>query len=114
MMAVRKKGSNVVTLRPAKLKQASTKVQRWQGEDSVFLHRSQIRIGVVLTYFGRINHGQRWRVTEIMDYRTTDRGRKLEVVTQSTDAVTLVRIGSNQTRRISFMYLSYSAIWRLA
>jgi len=95
---------------------ANAPVGRWQGHDPVFFHKSQIRIGTKLQYFGRIDHGEVWEVTEIKTYRFAKTGRvitrKVEVVEKLSDDIVLMR--GNNWRQVSFAYLSYAAVWRIA
>jgi hypothetical protein len=90
---------------------------RWQGTDDVFFHRSQIKPGVRLVFFGRINHGDVWRIHEIRSYATTPQGRlltrKLEVVEHLSDEVVIVDQVTNRVRNLRFATLSYSACWRI-
>jgi hypothetical protein len=92
----------------------------WQGEDAVFFHKSQIKVGVRLMNFGRKAHGEIWEVVEIKTYRMAATGsgrmlsRKVDVVGKFTDDIIVRRIAANETRQLSFQTLSYSAIWRIA
>jgi hypothetical protein len=94
--------------------------KHWQGEDAVFFHKRQIRLGVRLLNFGRISHGEIWEVVEIKTYRMSSNGsgrvlsRKTDVVSKFTDDVIVRRVDGNETRQLSFQTLSYSAIWRVA
>lgn len=91
---------------------------RWQGEDEVFFHKSQIAVGVRLINFGRKAHGEMWEVVEIKSYRMSRTGRvmgrKVDQVIKLSDDVTVRAIGRNEIRQLSFSTLSYSAIWRVA
>jgi hypothetical protein len=91
----------------------------WQESDEIFFHRSQIKPGVRLMYYGRREHGEVWEVVEVKTYRVAESGRITsrtvdEIVRPTTDDVLLRRISTNETRLMSFYRLSYSAIWRLA
>jgi len=90
----------------------------WQGDDSSFFHKRQIRVGVRLVNLGRLSHGTSWEVRSIRTYRPTAagtlRGHSTQVCEKLADDVTLVRSGSNEVRTCTFAALSYSAIWRLA
>lgn len=87
--------------------------KKWQGMDDIFLHRSQVNLGVEFVYYGRLDHGAIWRVSEIKTYSPGGRTTKVDTVQTMHDNVVLVRRGSNETRQIGFTYLSYSAVWRL-
>ena len=86
---------------------------KWQGLDDVFIHKSQINIGTEFVNYGRLEHGTVWRVTEIKTYSAGGRTTKVDNVQKTSDNVVLLKRGSNETRQMSFIYLSYSAIWRL-
>ena len=89
----------------------------WQGDDDTFFHRRQIRVGVRLACFGRLDHGAVYEVVEVRRERGQS-GRLYLVpsgeVGHLSDVVVLRRLGSNENRSASFQRLSYSAIWRLA
>lgn len=104
---------NVVNFRKQKQNVLGAVPKKWQGEDNIFLHRSQINIGLELIYFGRLDHGSIWRVIEIKTYSPGGRATKVAHINSLGDTVVMLRRGSNETRQISFSYLSYSAIWRV-
>jgi hypothetical protein len=100
---------------PAITKESS----RWQEHDPVFFHKEQIHVGTRLIYFGRTHHGELWQVAAITTYRLNSRGRTISEsvndVLKLSDDVTLVRIGGEQSaRKVSFGYISYTSIWRIA
>jgi hypothetical protein len=88
------------------------------ADDPVFFTKWQIRVGAVLTHYGRLDPGSRWRVTKIVsEIRPKKRGKLQFIETESVlklnDEVHLQRVGSpNETRAAAFSYLSYSSIWR--
>ena len=84
----------------------------WQGLDNIFLHRSQVKIGLRLVNYGRLYHGTLWEVVEIKTVSPGGRVTKIDSVKRSNDTVVLLRVGSNETTQLGFTYLSYSAIWR--
>jgi len=92
-------------------------IGRWQGVDDVFFHRSQIRKGVRLIWFGRTNHGDVYVVDEIRTLKVNRLGNLKEIPVDAcvhmTDWIVLKRIGSNQWITRSFAALSYNAAWRL-
>jgi hypothetical protein len=95
--------------------QKEPKLSGWQGQDDVFLHRSQIYVGAELMYYGRTDHGSIWRVTGI---RTTSKHvmgtQPVQVVQRMKDDVELTRIGNlADVKQVTFGYMSYSAIWRM-
>lgn len=109
-------------LRLATLDGASTEPpqtgKRWRGYDAVFFNPDQIRVDTRLRYFGALDHGALWKVVEIKGYKNAHsvrgRVRPSGVVQRVSDRVTLLRVGTNETRVMSFIYLRYSSIWRLA
>jgi len=87
---------------------------KWQGSDNVFIHRSQIELGTKLLNFGRLDHDSIWEVQTIFSvFENSGRRKYLDNIDKLNDQVVLKRIGSNETRQMTFVYLSYSAIWRL-
>ena len=87
---------------------------KWQGLDNIFIHRSQIELGTKLLNFGRLDHDSIWEVQTIFSvFENSGRRKYLDNVDKLHDQIVLKRIGSNETRQMTFVYLSYSAIWRL-
>lgn len=84
--------------------------KRWQGHDRIFIHYSQVSIGLVLEYFGRLDHGSRWRITGITSHKD---GRHVTIPRSLHYTIQLVRVHSNETHEISMAHLSYSATWRI-
>ena len=91
-------------------------------EDSVFFTKRQIKLGTVLTYFGRLDPGSQWEVIRITtelattkrDGRIIYRFRDVEVVEKLKDTVYLKRVGNyDEAKESSFANISYSAIWRI-
>lgn len=88
--------------------------------DDVFFHVSQVKVGTVLTYMGRLDPRSQWKVAGIDTY-STSRGRieakRASQAQHLSDLLTLRRIGGPgrkaEERRLTFSYCSYSAIWRL-
>lgn len=84
--------------------------------DSIFFHKSQIRVGTNLRHFGRLNPNTTWCVTSITTYSA--RGGRMRFtaaneVHHMSDDITLVCNETHEARSCTFGYLSYSAIWRL-
>jgi hypothetical protein len=96
-----------------KIKDSPKYSKKWQETDSVFLHRSQISIGTELINYGRLYHGTLWRVIEIKNISSGGRTTRVTTIKSIHDIVVLCRVGSNETTQLGFVYLSYSAIWRL-
>jgi hypothetical protein len=84
----------------------------WQGLDNVFLHKSQVKVGLRLINYGRLYHGTLWEVVEVKTVSPGGRVSKIDAVKRLNDIVVLLRVGSNETTQLGFTYLSYSAIWR--
>lgn len=87
--------------------------KKWQGYDDVFLHRNQIRIGLMVENFGRLDHGSRWKVTHIYTHTESGRRRSVDTLKHSTDIIELRNVDTDEKREMMFVNLSYSAIWRL-
>lgn len=90
---------------------------RWQGEDDVFFHKSQLKIGTELMKFGRIDHGSVWAVTAIYTWAYNLRDEWHYVLATEVkhlyDEIVLVNNATGERHRVRFSALSYSAIWRL-
>jgi hypothetical protein len=94
----------------------------WQGEDDVFFHKSQIKVGTRLLNFGRKDHGSIWVVTHIYTHVILESGRirrdTIEMVQKLNDYVEFRKVvrgvTSNEQRQRTFGSLSYTAVWRLA
>lgn len=99
-------------------KAKDTALARWQGPDSIFFHKSQIKIGTRLLNFGRLNHGQIWRVIEIYTWAPDGHGHLVQApateVTRLSDDIVIESTNPHQIRQTTFSTMSYSAIWRLA
>lgn len=96
----------------------SDKRETTQAFDQVFFHKDQIKVGTTIVCAGRLQHGTRWRVVEIITEVKNKNGKWVRqsspTVQKMTDEITLARVGSNKDQRAgTFGYLSYSAIWRL-
>jgi len=87
--------------------------------DDIFFHKSQVKYGKTLLYYGRWQPMSRWDVIKIESHFlgkevgdvTT---KKVNEVRYLSDIITVQNIETGQKRQLSFAYLSYSAIWRLA
>jgi hypothetical protein len=92
---------------------------RWQGDDNIFLHKRQVKVGTKVMNFGRLDHQSLWEVIEIRTYNMASTGtgrimsKLVQEVNKLSDDVTVRKMNDGETRRISFATLSYSAIWRL-
>ena len=85
--------------------------------DSIFFIKEQIKIGTILTYYGRLNPQSSWRVDRIVSHKLSPRGtwtpEPVKTVRYLSDIVYLGLIGTTFVRQGSFSHLSYSAIWRI-
>jgi hypothetical protein len=88
--------------------------------DPVFFHKSQVRIGTHLECKGRRTpNGKVWIVKSIRTFsiiRGQYRSRKVNEVQKLSDAIELISTDGKRREylELSFDYLSYSAIWRIA
>jgi hypothetical protein len=92
---------------------------RVYNDDDVFFHKGQVRVGAVFRYVGRLDPNSLWRVTKIVSYERVGVGEYKEMpataVRRLDDNIYLVRDGApSRTRAMTFSYMSYSAIWRVA
>lgn len=93
--------------------------------DMVFFRKEDICPGVDLAYHGRTDPGSKWRVMAVYRYSVQNgvlRRRRVERVETLHDEIVLQRIGANSASRRAplgnefrptFVYLSYSALWRI-
>jgi hypothetical protein len=83
-------------------------------DDDVFFHKHQLRVGTALRYYGRTAAGTMFFVTGVF---TTDKGRRVpraETFPQTLDDI--VRLKNHETGEVRFhrfVYISYSALWRV-
>lgn len=90
----------------------------WQGNDDIFFHRSQLKVGTVLVNVGRLYHGTTWKVVGVCTYKKSGNyfnTKPVQVAEHMSDKVTIVLESGQDTvrRTLTFASLSYSAIWRL-
>jgi hypothetical protein len=86
--------------------------------DPIFFHKSQIKPGVELVCYGRWEPLSEW---ELIEMSSTFLGNKVGVtkvrktneIRRLGDVLTLLNRATGQVKKLSFAYLSYSAIWRL-
>lgn len=103
--------STVAKLTPAPLSQGTKRTEH-QPVDPIFFRKVDIFVGQKLLYMGRSAPNTVWKVKSIQ----TDAGKKgykyVDVVHKLADYVVL----SNgvEVKQMTFGYMSYSAIWRLA
>ena len=89
-------------------------------DDSIFFHKGQIKVGMILLYMGRLDPQSRWRVTSIKSHFKTSatskspyRLREVDSVRHLSDDIHMEHTRTGATRSCTFQYLSYSAIWRI-
>lgn len=87
--------------------------------DDVFFHKSQIEYGTRILCLGRLTPNAIWRVTMIesnfLGSRLGDiKLKKVNQIRYLSDVITLKSEETGEVRKMTFIYLSYSAIWRLA
>jgi len=87
--------------------------------DDIFFHKTQLHVGTRLSYYGRNDSMSSWDIIEIKSHFLGNtvgqyRIRKVEEVRHLSDIVEVRNIHTGQRRKMSFSYMSYSAIWRLA
>lgn len=80
--------------------------------DNIFFEKTQLVVGKKLVYQGVSDPDSEWNITEIK----TETKKKMKNTNQAqklNDQVLLKKLGTNETKRMSVCYLSYSSIWRL-
>ncbi len=98
--------------------------QQQEAGDPVFFKKNQITIGTELVYYGRHAPGTKWKVARILHfYNETPnkrnhwegrlRLRRVEHPETLNDALVL-HCENGARMELTFQYVSYSAIWRLA
>jgi hypothetical protein len=87
--------------------------------DDIFFHKSQLQYGTKLIYFGRWDPKSIWEVIDIKSHflgkEVGDvKIKKVNQVRFLSDSLTVRNVKTQETRTITFSYISYSAIWRIA
>ena len=87
--------------------------------DNIFFHKSQLVPGVKLIYYGRWEPMSIWEIVEIKShYLGKEVGdikyKKVQKVIFLSDSLALKNVATGEIRTLTFSYMSYSAIWRLA
>jgi hypothetical protein len=80
-------------------------------DDDIFFRKHQLRIGTALRYYGRTKPGSLWFVTGV--YTGQHIHRKETFPQKLTDLVRLKNHQTGEVRFMRFVYLEYSAIWRI-
>jgi hypothetical protein len=88
-------------------------------EDDIFFHKSQLHYGTRLIYYGRLDPMSIWEIVDIKSYflgKVVGQYslKKVPEIRHLNDILYFRKINTNETKKMSFGYLSYSAIWRLA
>lgn len=86
--------------------------------DDIFFHKSQLKEGDQLVYYGRWQPLSMWEVVEFRSYYPGKivgeiKVKRVPLIRHLSDVVTLRNTDTAEVRKVSFSYLSYSAIWRL-
>lgn len=97
----------------SKDKKFKSQANSWQEQDNIFLHRSQVYVGLRLLYFGRLNHGEIWTIKQIKHYEKNHKVSYIQHVETMKDEIILVN-ERNEIHQMTFGYMSYSALWRIA
>lgn len=110
--------TNLAILHP-NTSRRGVRADSWQGEDPIFFHKEQVRVRTRLVYFGRLEHGQVWRVESIQTWQKSRRSDRLVAARvgychRLNDEVTLINEATGERRTVGFGYICYSAVWRLA
>lgn len=87
--------------------------------DDIFFHKTQLKIGTRLAYYGRSDAMSEWQIVGITSHFLSKkvgqyRMKPVDEIRHLSDIIELQKVGSNSTRKMNFSYMSYSAIWRLA
>lgn len=87
--------------------------------DDTFFHKSQVQFGTKLLCLGRLTPNSIWIVTNIESHflgtRVGDiKLKKVNEIRFLNDLITIKSQETGEVRKMAFIYLSYSAIWRLA
>ncbi len=87
--------------------------------DDIFFRKTQVDFGTRLHYYGRMNPMSTWEVvgieshflgTEVGDFKL----KKVNQIRYLSDMIKIKNVETGETRKLPFIYMSYSAIWRLA
>ena len=85
--------------------------------DAVFFHKSQVAVGTVLRYMGRLQPNTLWTVVDIRSYDKKPGGDykrvKTNLVRKLDDTLVMLNRETGEKHEATFGYASYSAIWRL-
>jgi hypothetical protein len=100
-------------------KKAESRVKPEIVLDDIFFHKSQLNYGTKLVYYGRWEPMSTWEIVDIKSHflgkEVGDvKIKKVNQVRYLSDSLTLKNTVTYETRILTFSYMSYSAIWRLA
>ena len=87
--------------------------------DDTFFHKSQIEFGTKLLCLGRLTPNTIWTVIQIESHFLGVKVgeiklKKVNQIRYLNDVITIQSEETGEKKRMPFIYLSYSAIWRLA
>ena len=84
--------------------------------DPIFFSKYNVQKGTYFRCFGRRNHGARYQVYDITTITSGKYGRlqhSVSNVRTLNDIIHLHCVDTGEWRQLRFIYMSYSAIWRL-
>jgi hypothetical protein len=106
--------AEIIVEEPVEKKHRLPPSERVYADDPVFFHKAQISVGSQLWHFGRLDPKSLWEVYAIISYNRKKQ-KHIQTTSKLLDVVYMRRVNSeNETRYMTFGYLSYSALWRLA
>lgn len=95
------------------------RLRRPEPADPIFFNKDDVTVGTRFRYHGALGHGE-WVVERIVTFTRQRDGDHVETDVQRirviTDVLHLRKLHttSGETRRATFTYLRYSAIWRIS
>lgn len=104
---------------PASKHAQATRVKPAVILDDTFFHMSQLKVGDTLICYGRWQPLSRWVIVNFDSHylgKTVGviKVKKVNELRRLGDIVTVRNIDTQEIKKLSFSYMSYSAIWRLA
>ena len=87
--------------------------------DDTFFHKSQVDFGTRLLCIGRMRPNSIWEVVGVESHFLGQnvgdiKLKKVNQIRHLSDIIKIKNIETGETRKLPFIYMSYSAIWRLA
>lgn len=86
--------------------------------DDIIFHMSQLRVGDTLVCYGRWQPLSRWQILKFDSHYVGKiegeiKVRKVNELRRLHDVVTVRNVATQEIKKMTFAYMSYSAIWRL-